>query len=70
MDESLVRAADKEAKRLHIDRSKLVRTALQRFLRDLRRRSLEEQYRRGYLAEPESNAEISEWEKAQAWPED
>jgi metal-responsive CopG/Arc/MetJ family transcriptional regulator len=72
MDERLIREADREAKRLHVDRSKLMRTALKQFLRELRTRSLEEQYRRGYESEvlPSEDEEVEQWENAQDWPKD
>jgi metal-responsive CopG/Arc/MetJ family transcriptional regulator len=70
MDERLLAAVDREAKRRRSDRSKLVRAALTAFLADSRRRTLEEQYRRAYRQAPQRTDEIEPWEHIQAWPED
>jgi metal-responsive CopG/Arc/MetJ family transcriptional regulator len=61
---------DSEAKRLHSDRSKLIRLALARFLSEARRRALEERDWRGYAKKPQRRDEIEPWLEIQAWPED
>jgi metal-responsive CopG/Arc/MetJ family transcriptional regulator len=70
MDEALIRALDREAKLRHSDRSKLVREAVTAHLAALRRRSQDEQYRRGYAKHPQRAKESQLWEGIQEWPED
>ncbi len=72
MDERLVEAADRAARRLRVDRSKLVRTALQRFLREQRTADLEERYRRAHERPmtAQERKELRAWESIQEWPED
>jgi len=69
LDAKLLKAADVAAKRLKINRSALIRDALQRRLKHLRDLELEEQDRRGYLARPQREEEFRMWEDAAAWPE-
>lgn len=68
LDTKLRRAADLAAKRQRVNRSALIRQALQDHLRHLRELELEEQDRRGYMAQPQRADEIRVWEDA-AWPE-
>ncbi len=70
MDEKLVAAVDREAKRRRSNRSNIVRAALSAFLADSRRRVLEEQYRRGYETQPQRRDEYELWEGIQAGPAD
>jgi len=65
MDDKLVAAVDREARRLHSDRSKLVRTALERFLAHTRRREAETRYLAGYEKKPVARGEF--WEQDE-WP--
>jgi len=69
LDTKLLKAADLAAKRQKVNRSALVRQALQEHLKRLRERELEEQDRRGYLAQPQREEEFRVWEDAAAWPE-
>ena len=68
LDTKLRRAADLAAKRQRVNRSALIRQALQDHLRHLRELELEEQDRRGYMAQPQRADKIRVWEDA-AWPE-
>jgi len=70
IDEKLLRAADREAKRRRTNRSSLVRTALAQFLIAAERQVLDEQYRAGYERKPVRKAELEGWEGIQTWPED
>ncbi len=70
MEEELIDAVDREAKRLRSDRSKLVRAALTQFLAESRTRALEERHRKGYEKKPQRLREVTEWETAERWPED
>jgi metal-responsive CopG/Arc/MetJ family transcriptional regulator len=69
LDAKLLKATDLAAKRQKLNRSALIRDALQRHLKRLRELELEEQDRRGYLAKPQRADEFRRWEDAAAWPE-
>jgi len=70
MEEDLIAAVDQEAKRRQLDRSKVIRTALQRFLAESRRHALEQQHIEGYRKRPVQKREIKAWERVQEWPEE
>ncbi|SPF43409.1 conserved hypothetical protein [Candidatus Sulfopaludibacter sp. SbA4] len=68
LDKSLLKATDLAAKRRQINRSALIRQALQRHLKYLHELELEERDRRGYLAQPQREEEFRVWEDAASWP--
>jgi metal-responsive CopG/Arc/MetJ family transcriptional regulator len=70
LDAKLLRAADLAARRQKVNRSALIRQALQEHLRRLRTLDLEERDRRGYQAQPQRLEEYLPWEETAAWPED
>jgi metal-responsive CopG/Arc/MetJ family transcriptional regulator len=70
MDERLIGALDREARRLKSDRSKLIRVAVTRLLSTARRRSLEEQDRACYERTPQAPSEWEPWQEVQSWPEE
>lgn len=70
LDSKLLKAADTAAKRRKVNRSALIRQALQEHLNRARMMDLEERDRRGYQAQPQSIEEYLPWEEAAAWPED
>ena len=69
LEEDLLRAADREVKRLRTNRSKLFRTALRQHLKRSRIKEDEDRERAAYAAIPEGN-EMAAFEKVTAWPED
>ena len=69
LDAKLLKATNLAAKRRKVNRSALIRNALQQHLKRLRELELEEQDRRGYLAQPQREEEFRIWEDAAAWPE-
>ena len=69
LDEALLKAADREAKRLRTNRSRLFRTALREHLKRSRAKGDEERERASYAATPEGD-EMAAFEKVAAWPED
>ncbi len=69
LDTKLLKAADLAAKRHKVNRSALIRQALQQHLKRLHELELEERDRRGYLAHPQREEEFRMWEDAAAWPE-
>ncbi|HEV8041778.1 MAG TPA: ribbon-helix-helix protein, CopG family [Bryobacteraceae bacterium] len=70
LDTKLLKAADIAAKRQKVNRSALIRQALQEHLRRLRVLELEERDRRGYQARPQRIEEYLPWEEVASWPED
>ena len=70
LDSKLLKATDHAAKRHKVNRSALIRHALQEHLKRLRILDMEERDRRGYEARPQNQAESKAWEDAAAWPED
>ncbi len=70
LEEDLLQAADRAARRLRLNRSAFIRQALREHLRSLRLREREEADRRGYERTPESAAELARWDRVAAWPED
>jgi metal-responsive CopG/Arc/MetJ family transcriptional regulator len=70
LDAKLLKAADSAAKRQKVNRSALIRQALEAHLKRLQVLDLEERDRRGYQARPQRIEEYRRWEEAAAWPED
>jgi metal-responsive CopG/Arc/MetJ family transcriptional regulator len=69
LDEALVAAVDRTARRLKTSRSGFTRDALRRALEEIRTRELEDKHRRGYARVPVSQGEFSVWEGEQEWGE-
>lgn len=70
LENDLLRAADRAAKRVRMNRSALIREALRQHLKRMELRELERRDRRGYERHPEGGRAASEWERVAAWPED
>jgi metal-responsive CopG/Arc/MetJ family transcriptional regulator len=70
LDAKLLRAADAAAKRQKLNRSALIRQALQEHLKRLQVLELEERDRRGYQARPQRVEEYRPWEGIAAWPDE
>jgi metal-responsive CopG/Arc/MetJ family transcriptional regulator len=70
LDTKLLKATDAAAKRHKVNRSALIRQALQEHLKRLRERDLEERDRRGYLAHPQQEDEVQWLEDIAEWPDD
>ncbi len=68
LDAKLLKAADLAAKRSKINRSALIRRALQAHLAHLRDLELEHRDRRCYIAHPQRSEEYRVWENVAAWP--
>jgi len=67
LDEKLVAAVDKAAKRLKTSRSGFTRDALRDALGKVRVKELERQHREGYARKPVRPGEFDAWEDVQAW---
>jgi metal-responsive CopG/Arc/MetJ family transcriptional regulator len=70
LDAKLLKAADLAAQKRKINRSALIRSALEEHLNRLKQLDLEERDRRGYLAQPQRPDEYLGWEAIAAWPSD
>jgi metal-responsive CopG/Arc/MetJ family transcriptional regulator len=70
IDTKLLKAADIAAKRQKVNRSALIRKALEEHLKRLHVLELEKRDRRGYQAQPQRIEEYRPWEEIAAWPED
>ena len=68
LDEKLLRATDRAARRTKQNRSALVRAALREHLDRLETRAAEERDRAGYAGAPQRADEFSPWEAEAAWP--
>jgi metal-responsive CopG/Arc/MetJ family transcriptional regulator len=68
LDKKLLKAADLAAKRYQVNRSALIRQALDRHLKYLHELELEDRDRLGYLAHPQREEEFRVWEDAASWP--
>ncbi|MCZ6623690.1 MAG: ribbon-helix-helix domain-containing protein [Deltaproteobacteria bacterium] len=67
LDEDLVKAVDKAAKRLGTTRSGFAREALRSALRKVHIMELERKHREGYIHTPVKRGEFSDWESEQMW---
>lgn len=68
LDEKLLQAADKAARRTRKNRSALVRDALREHLRGLEMRAREERDRAGYMKQPQTVEDRLGWEAEATWP--
>ncbi len=68
LDERLLQAADRAARRTRTNRSALVRDALREYLRRLDVQAKEERDRQGYSRKPHTREETLAWEADAAWP--
>jgi metal-responsive CopG/Arc/MetJ family transcriptional regulator len=69
LDEELVTAVDRAAKKLGSTRSAFAREALRQELKRMEVRTLEERQRKGYVRRPARPAEFDVWEHEQVWPD-
>jgi len=70
LEGELLKATDRAARRLKINRSAFIRQAMREHLRALRVREREEADRRGYERSKESAAELAAWDRVAAWPDE
>jgi metal-responsive CopG/Arc/MetJ family transcriptional regulator len=68
LEEDLLKAADRAARRLGKNRSALIRDAVRAHLKQLRAQQDEERDRAGYARFPDH--EFGVWDGVAAWPED
>jgi metal-responsive CopG/Arc/MetJ family transcriptional regulator len=70
IDDGLLEAADRLAKRSKVNRSALLREALRAYLKKQHYRDLERREREAYEKRPDDLREIALWAAAAAWPDD
>lgn len=70
MEGGLVKAADRAARRLKLNRSALIRDAVREHLKRLHYRELERKERKAYERTPDDPAEYAVWDKVAAWPKE
>ena len=69
LDETLVSAVDKAARKLKISRSAFTREALRTALKRIRDEGEEQRHRAGYVRKPIKKGEFDIWEDEQVWGE-
>ncbi|MFA5866143.1 MAG: CopG family transcriptional regulator [Phycisphaerae bacterium] len=69
LDEELIEATDKIARKLHMTRSGFTRMALRTALKEYRKRKMVEKHRKGYEKHPVKKDEFDLWEPEQIWEE-
>lgn len=70
LESQLLRAADRAARRLKVNRSALFREALRSHLARLDSLAREKQDREGFTRYPDSLDEPAVWDKVAEWPDD
>ena len=68
MDERLLNDLDAAARREHLDRSKLIRHAVARYLRKLRTQEQVARFVEAHRKRLQEFAEAARWEGVAAWP--
>ena len=66
----LLKAADRAARRLKLNRSAFIREAVRSHLRTLQARDREDMDREGYERVAEAAADLAAWDGVAAWPKD
>ena len=69
LDERLVKAVDRAARKLGSTRSAFAGEALRQALKRIEDRTLEQRQRRGYVRKPTFPGEFDVWEDEQVWPD-
>ncbi len=70
LDDDLVKAVDRVAKRLRTSRSAFTRKALREALARYKLEQMERKHRQGYQRHPVAADEFSVWETEQAWADE
>jgi metal-responsive CopG/Arc/MetJ family transcriptional regulator len=68
MEGELLKATDRAARKLKVNRSALIRDAVREHLKRLHTRQLELQEREAYERIPDDPGEFAAWDKVAAWP--
>ena len=67
LDDDLVATVDKIAKALNTNRSAFTRKALRNAIENYKLEQLELKHKEGYLRQPVTSDEFTEWEDEQVW---
>jgi metal-responsive CopG/Arc/MetJ family transcriptional regulator len=70
IDGPTLAAADRAARRSHVNRSQLVRDAVRQYLATTTVRDAEAADRAGYERTPATGASLDAWDAVQSWPAD
>ena len=70
LEAALLKAADRAARRLRVNRSAFIREAVRSHLQELKLRALQDADREGYERLPESTADLAAWDGVAQWPND
>ena len=68
MEGGLLKAANRAARKLKVNRSALIRDAVREHLKRLHTRELELQEQQAYERLPDDPQEFAVWDKVAAWP--
>ena len=68
IETALLKAADRAARRLKLNRSAFIREAVRLHLRTLQARDREDADREGYERTAEETADLAAWDGVAAWP--
>ena len=68
MEGALLKATDRAARKLKVNRSALIRDAVREHLKRLHTRQLELQEREAYERIPDDPGEFAVWDEVAAWP--
>jgi metal-responsive CopG/Arc/MetJ family transcriptional regulator len=68
MEAGLLKATDRAARKLKVNRSALIRDAVREHLERLHTRQLEQQEREAYERIPDDPREFAAWDRVAAWP--
>jgi metal-responsive CopG/Arc/MetJ family transcriptional regulator len=70
LEAALLKAADRAARRLKVNRSAFIREAVRSHLQALEVREREAADRKGYDRVGEATADLAAWDRVAAWPKD
>jgi len=70
LEPELLRAADRTARRIKVNRSALIRDALREHLKRLAQKEREGRDREGYRRIPDQPADARAWASVASWPEE
>jgi len=70
LEPELLRAADRTARRIKVNRSALIRDALREHLKRLAQKERERRDREGYRRIPDQPADARAWASVASWPEE
>ena len=70
LEAALLKAADRAARRLKVNRSAFIRDAVRSHLQELQMRARQDADREGYERLPETTDDLAAWDGVAQWPKD